>query len=53
VHELVSLDGRNEAQTRGNIAKVVPAEYYFIHSKPKERIEPDQDLYNRLGERSL
>jgi hypothetical protein len=53
VHELVMLDGKNESQTRGNIAKMVPADRYFIHSKPKERIEVDQDLYDRLGERSL
>lgn len=52
VHELVELDGRNEGSTRGNIAKMVPPDKYFIHSKPRERIEKDQDLYERLGERS-
>jgi hypothetical protein len=53
VHELVMLDGLEEPMTRGRLAHEAPKSAYLIHSKPWAAVEADQDLYGRLGERSM
>lgn len=51
VHELVSLDGRPESDTRGTpLMPKAPRMAYLIHSKPAEEIAKADDLYARLGE---
>lgn len=53
VHELVSLDGRPESDTRGTAALPnAPPLAYLIHSKPAERIAADDALYEQLGKKS-
>lgn len=54
VHELVELDGKQETSTRRTpVAELAPMTAYIIHSKPAAMLEPDQALYEKLGERSL
>lgn len=48
VHELVKIDGFEEPMTRDSIAFKAPKSACLIHSKPKERIEPDQTYYQSL-----
>lgn len=51
VHELVSLDGRPESETRGTPAlPKAPRMAYLIHSKPEDEIAKADELYARLGE---
>lgn len=51
VHELVSLDGRPEGDTRGTpVLPKAPRMAYLIHSKPAEEIVKADELYGRLGE---
>ncbi len=49
LHEQVSLNGREEAFTRGT--GVLPAankDAYLIHSKPREQIAKSEALYNKM-----
>lgn len=51
VHELLSLDGRGEHETRGtSVLPKAPRMAYLIHSKPEDEIAKADDLYARLGE---
>lgn len=51
VHELVSLDGMPESETRGTqVLPKAPRMAYLIHSKPEDEIAKADDLYARLGE---
>lgn len=51
VHELVSLDGRPESETRGTpILPKAPRMAYLIHSKEADEIARADELYARLGE---
>lgn len=50
VHELVSLDGRPESETRGTAAlPSAPPMAYLIHSKAKDRIEADDEYYRSIA----
>lgn len=51
VHELLSLDGRLESETRGTpTLPKAPRMAYLIHSKPADEIVKADELYARLGE---
>lgn len=51
VHELVSLDGKPENETRGTpLMPKAPRMAYLIHSKPSDEIAKADELYGRLGE---
>lgn len=51
VHELIRLDGKEEAATRGSIVlQAAPKNAYLIHSKPEHEIAKADALYNSLGE---
>lgn len=50
VHELVSLDGQPESETRGTTKlPLAPPLAYLIHSKAKEELEQADALYERIG----
>jgi hypothetical protein len=50
VHELVMLDGKKEAETRGTATlPLAPPMAYLIHSKGTEDLQNADDLYERLG----
>jgi hypothetical protein len=49
VHELVRLDGKDEPQTRGNIAVHAPGYAYLIHSKSADLMAEADALYGRLA----
>lgn len=49
VHEQVALDGSPESDTRGTpVLPKAPVAACLIHSKPADRIGPDDAVYNRI-----